>query len=255
MDQLVEDLPRPLAAPAAPQLVRPVGDQPPRRLPLGQSLRADAEIAQEPLDRLARVARNHRLRVAAMSSTPIVGLRRPVPHRRRPSPPPGFYGATVHGRGRAREARTRHDQRRCRPEPPPSEERLLNRELSWLEFNARVLDLAADESQPLLERVKFCSIFSSNLDEFFMVRVAGLIGQEAAGFAVRSADGLTPDAGARARSGARDGADGAPGEALEARAAARARRRGHRDRDDRRVHAEGAEPARDASSSATSTRC
>ena len=73
-----------------------------------------------------------------------------------------------------------------------AESRLLNRELSWVEFNARVLDLACDEEQPLLERVKFCSIFSSNLDEFFMVRVAGLMGQEAAGFAVRSADGMTP---------------------------------------------------------------
>ena len=83
-----------------------------------------------------------------------------------------------------------------------SESRLLNRELSWLEFDARVLDLACTESQPLLERVKFCSIFSSNLDEFFMVRVAGLMGQEAAGFAVRSADGMTPAqalAGIRAR--------------------------------------------------------
>jgi len=83
-----------------------------------------------------------------------------------------------------------------------SESRLLNRELSWVEFNARVLDLAFDETQPLLERVKFCSIFSSNLDEFFMVRVAGLMGQEAAGFGVRSADGLTPAqalAGLRAR--------------------------------------------------------
>src|SRR4051794_535041 len=73
-----------------------------------------------------------------------------------------------------------------------AESRLLNRELSWVEFNARVLDLAAEESQPLLERVKFCSIFSSNLDEFFMVRVAGLMGQAAAGLAVRSTDGLTP---------------------------------------------------------------
>ena len=85
---------------------------------------------------------------------------------------------------------------------PTSESRLLNRELSWIEFNARVLELACDETQPLLERVKFCSIFSSNLDEFFMVRVAGLMGQEAAGFAVRSADGLTPAqalAGIRAR--------------------------------------------------------
>jgi polyphosphate kinase len=73
-------------------------------------------------------------------------------------------------------------------------ERLLNRELSWLDFNARVLDLAADETVPLLERVKFCSIFSSNLDEFFMVRVAGLLGQEAAGIAVLSTDGRTPSA-------------------------------------------------------------
>jgi polyphosphate kinase len=73
-------------------------------------------------------------------------------------------------------------------------ERLLNRELSWLEFNARVLELAADSSVPLLERVKFCSIFSSNLDEFFMVRVAGLLGQEAAEIAVRSTDGRTPSA-------------------------------------------------------------
>jgi polyphosphate kinase len=83
-----------------------------------------------------------------------------------------------------------------------AESRLLNRELSWVEFNARVLDLAFDETQPLLERVKFCSIFSSNLDEFFMVRVAGLMGQEAAGFGVRSADGMTPAqtlAGIRAR--------------------------------------------------------
>ena len=85
--------------------------------------------------------------------------------------------------------------------PPTSDSRLLNRELSWLEFDARVLDLASDEKQPLLERVKFCSIFSSNLDEFFMVRVAGLMGQEAAGFAVRSADGMTP---AQALAGIRD---------------------------------------------------
>jgi polyphosphate kinase len=73
-------------------------------------------------------------------------------------------------------------------------ERLINRELSWLDFNARVLDLAADNDVPLLERVRFCSIFSSNLDEFFMVRVAGLLRQAAAGIGVRSADGRTPQA-------------------------------------------------------------
>jgi polyphosphate kinase len=70
--------------------------------------------------------------------------------------------------------------------------RLLNRELSWLDFNARVLELAEDPDVPLLERVKFCSIFSSNLDEFFMVRVAGLMGQLASGLVVPSADGRTP---------------------------------------------------------------
>jgi polyphosphate kinase len=69
---------------------------------------------------------------------------------------------------------------------------LLNRELSWLDLNARVLELAADPNEPLLERVKFCSIFSSNLDEFFMVRVAGLLDQVASGIAVRSKDGRTP---------------------------------------------------------------
>ncbi len=69
---------------------------------------------------------------------------------------------------------------------------LLNRELSHLEFHARVLELATDETLPLLERVKFCAIFSSNLDEFFQVRVAGLLGQAESGITVRSADGLTP---------------------------------------------------------------
>ena len=74
------------------------------------------------------------------------------------------------------------------------DDRLLNRELSWLDFNARVLELTTDPGVPLLERVKFSSIFSSNLDEFFMVRVAGLMGQAAIGVAVRSPDGRLPAA-------------------------------------------------------------
>jgi polyphosphate kinase len=72
--------------------------------------------------------------------------------------------------------------------------RFLNRELSHLDFNGRVLELASDESVPLLDRVNFCSIFSANMDEFFMVRVAGLMDQVAAGVARRSPDGLTPQA-------------------------------------------------------------
>jgi polyphosphate kinase len=68
-------------------------------------------------------------------------------------------------------------------------ERILNRELSALSLNERVLDLAADPAQPLLERVRYCSIVSSVLDEFFMIRVAGLLDQAASGLAVRSVDG------------------------------------------------------------------
>ncbi len=72
------------------------------------------------------------------------------------------------------------------------EERYLNRELSWLDFNARVLALAADTSLPLLERAKYLAIFASNLDEFYMVRVAGLKRRDEMGLSVRSADGLSP---------------------------------------------------------------
>jgi polyphosphate kinase len=72
------------------------------------------------------------------------------------------------------------------------EDRYLNRELSWLDFNARVLALADDNSLPLLERAKFLAIFASNLDEFYMVRVAGLKRRDEMGLSVRSADGLSP---------------------------------------------------------------
>jgi len=75
---------------------------------------------------------------------------------------------------------------------PLPEDRYLNRELSWLDFNARVLALAEDTSLPLLERAKFLAIFASNLDEFYMVRVAGLKRRDEMGLSVRSADGLTP---------------------------------------------------------------
>src|SRR5687768_6359137 len=68
----------------------------------------------------------------------------------------------------------------------------INRELSWLEFNSRVLREAMDERLPLLERLKFIAIFTSNLDEFFQVRIAGLRRQVAANVLQTPADGMSP---------------------------------------------------------------
>ena len=82
------------------------------------------------------------------------------------------------------------------PAPPEDvdlpEHRFTNRELSWLNFNARVLALAEDHRQPLLERMKFLAIFASNLDEFYMVRVAGLKRRSDMGLVLTGSDGLSP---------------------------------------------------------------
>ena len=74
----------------------------------------------------------------------------------------------------------------------PRADRYLNRELSWLEFERRVLRLAADPGVPLLERAKLCAIVASNLDEFFAVRIAGLLGRVQAGVPAPTPDGRSP---------------------------------------------------------------
>lgn len=78
------------------------------------------------------------------------------------------------------------------PDPSETDHRVLNRELSWLDFNDRVLSLASEPGIPLLERAKFCAIFATNLDEFFQVRVAALRDQVAAGIEDPTWDGRNP---------------------------------------------------------------
>ena len=114
--------------------------------------------------------------------------RRPRPKRPEPSPWPRSIQASPPDPHARSSPRARAGRRAPRSTFP-----YLNRELSWLEFNARVLHEARDERNPLLERVKFLAIFAGNLDEFFQVRVAGLRQQVEAGKVARSPDGRTAE--------------------------------------------------------------
>ncbi len=88
--------------------------------------------------------------------------------------------------------RTKPNVKAAKMEVPQGQDRFYNRELSWLQFNRRVLEEAGNVHHPLLERLRFLSISASNLDEFYMVRAAGVYGQVKAGVSTLSQDGLTP---------------------------------------------------------------
>ena len=117
----------------------------------------------------------------SVSETGVVPGDSPGPGWAEPGEKPGVSGTEGSG---SEESET------ARPELPA--DRYLDREQSWIQFNQRVLELAEDASVPLLERVRFLAIFASNLDEFFMVRVAGLMRRMAAGFPVNIPSGHTP---------------------------------------------------------------
>jgi polyphosphate kinase len=127
---------------------------------------------------------------ARAASAPKTEVRADIEPVETAPPEPGHDPAEAGASGGTVEAAVAADEPpRIEPLPPG---RFLNRELSWLDFNARVLTLAEDPRTPLLERAKFLAIFASNLDEFYMVRVAGLTRRLQTGLPVEGPDGMTP---------------------------------------------------------------
>jgi polyphosphate kinase len=168
--EVQRELTGPEAAGTAPSAAEPANPEPARPEPAEI---AGPEVAErEP----AEMAGPEPAEVAGPEPAEVAGPELVVPEHAAPEP---FDGTRP------------PDQSPPALSEPLPDDRYLNRELSWLDFNARVLTLAEDPMNPLLERAKFLAIFASNLDEFYMVRVAGLKRRLQTGLPIRSADGLS----------------------------------------------------------------
>ncbi|WP_374213252.1 RNA degradosome polyphosphate kinase [Crossiella sp. SN42] len=193
----------PQAEPAPPPPAKPVTTRrtpsPPRKTPATPAKTPAKAAAAKPTTARRTAAAQRRTPSATAAATPAEAAPQP----------PAETAVPAEGQATPTEPPA-PPTRRAEPAPPKAspaappavtapptitdlpDDRYFNRELSWLDFNARVLALAEDVSEPLLERAKFLAIFASNLDEFYMVRVAGLKRREETGLSVRSADGLSP---------------------------------------------------------------
>jgi polyphosphate kinase len=180
--------PKPKAAKAAPEAA--AGAQRAKRERAAKpATPVDPPVAQAPAGEAAQVEGVLPALVGAVTAAAEVGAGDEVGEAVAVETAAAQTGPGETGPGETVAADTAAAERAAVDELP--EDRFFNRELSWLDFNARVLTLAADPATPLLERAKFQAIFASNLDEFYMVRVAGLKRRLQTGLPVRSADGLS----------------------------------------------------------------